>query len=251
VDEPSGTATVRMGGSEVEGVPWAASSYFPIEGDRVTLVRDRSAGFLITGTLSTAATASKVRRETVLPLSAWLSYNETMETGGAPGRGRYGFGAQLGPTDRMNVTQGPIPTSGMGDDPNFIPSLQAWCLVYTADLSMIPSDATGTYLSMRFDRVGEFDFQRLNSLVRPRMHGHQYTSTPPQDREPTWDTSDTGWTPAGLPPGESVTVPLPPDWSHAILTGALSGVAMYSPRETDVAYFYVSLLATYYVPESE
>ncbi|UFU03429.1 hypothetical protein LQF12_02125 [Ruania suaedae] len=234
----------------MSGVTWNASGYSPVVGDLVNVIWDRSSGLLVTGTNSAVLVKEVQDVTVVVPSSGWVRYNETRAPGGGAGAGWRNFGFSPSPgTDPLEVVQGPQPQSGDTDDPSYVPELTSWAYVMGYTIN-IPAGATNARLLLRSTRPALFDWQEgtQQSLVSPFVRGHNYTTAPPFEVEPTWSATYDQWRPVAVTPGESTTSPLPAAWSSALLSGALKGLGFYSASESDVANFEVQLLLTYTPP---
>lgn len=245
IDTATGTLTVRTGDGLVEGVPWQASSYSPVVGDQVTIIWDRGSGMFVTGTISTVrAEQMEQQALTLAPEYFWFHNDQKSVEGGAPYTGppwqlHGGYNPDGSPTP-MPQGFGYAPVGGGG--PGYVPLSfvrSTWAVfpqpTFTGALVSIVADVTPAWTEG-------------SQAVAPALFLHDYTAS----SGPTvGDPPDPLEGPLGLAPlvrGETARFPLPMEWANALVTGAATGVGVWSDREADRGDFLVELIVTYTPP---
>lgn len=245
IDTTTGTLTVTMGGTPVEGIPWQASSYSPVEGDQVTILWDRTAGMLVTGTISTVR-IEQVEPQTLTlgPDYLWFHNDQKSLEGGDPYTGppwqlHNGYDPDGWPTP-MPQGFGYAPVGGGG--PSYVPLSfvrSTWAVFpqpdFPGELVSITARVTPAWTEGA-------------QAVAPALFLHDYTtSSGPTVGDPPAPLEG----PLGLAPlvrGETARFPLPPSWATALATGAATGVGVWSDREADRGDFLIDLVVTYTPP---
>jgi len=255
VDDAAGTATITTGGAEITGVPWLASAYYPIAGDRVTIVWDRTAGLLIGGTLSTVQFPTGSQEVMVLD-----TYDTT------------GYWQYIQPKDRVDpwylvtdnpqsvLSQGWTIFSGPwfpGDDVPWKYVMHLWD--YGDIAARLPSGSKIDNLSFHITRTDgpiQDPYPIHPQQSTPILWGHNYTSSspPPETGKPSFTKGP--WKPGALNigydfrrGGESGTFPLPKEWQDDLLSGAMKGVALYAEDHLMAGAFQIDLVVSYRAPK--
>ncbi|WP_159622666.1 hypothetical protein [Ruania rhizosphaerae] len=257
VDAPTGTLTLDLGGETVSGVPWQASAYSPVVEDVVTVHWDRTHGLLVTGTISTVQVDEPEPVTRALPSTdevAWEMSDEDNDGTWSP--------TLFYPDGIEWATQGTDPRQGGDEPPDFVAPIIVWATMITwEDLpDRIPGGATGVRLLARVkrvDRAGDYGpYQPRKQLVSPVLWGHSYTqAAPPADNvAPTLTHGP--WLPGqlaaasewGAGDGEQATWPIPQALQDDLISGAATGLALYTDDIDETASFAISLVLTYTPP---
>lgn len=262
VDVATGTLTLVMGGELVSGVPWQASAYSPVVGDRVTVMWDRGSGMFVTGTLSTVqATVPDQETVSVHYSDAGIITAISDEDGwGEPGTG-FDMGAAL---QGNFVFSGPWPP---GSNPPVV--LWAYLSVWPDPSTLVPAGSTIDIVSLRCKRVDmspgdDSAFPKRSPMQSPIVYAHNYTlaSLPPAGQEPPW--VDGPWEPGALAiptvldpvtnwgaNGDEATFRLPQSWADGLVDGSITGTALWTPNVPETAAFDLSLVVTYTPPPED
>lgn len=226
IDPATGTLTVSLGGSLVEGAPWQASSYSPVIGDRVTILVDRTAGMIATGTLSTVRVAPA--DQVTLEVSPELECQVTRRAEDASwywdqGRNRTPYGYVL--------------NQGAGWDA-FSGSTIARGTYLQYPTITLPAGASDPVVAVRIRRSSiDWNNDLETALVSPVLYGHDtpLPATGGTGVDPYFATDE--WRPGALTFADEVIYPLPPAWQAGLLDGSLSGLATFSTDPRDFAIF--------------
>lgn len=234
IDSAAGTLTLTMSdGEPVQGVSWQANAYSPVAGDRVTVMWDRHAGMLVTGTLSTRSVQIGERESvTVAPTGRvgparfpdgewrWLSSAQMMLTQGAYWTTSQAFG-------------GP----GMREDASVI--------AYPDLTSIVPPGASDVTAMLRIRRaplVSSVDGTVVSPWgVSPALWAHSYDPLPDPDTAtgaPVVNGALGEWRPGRLVAGEAANLPLPAAWLDALLGGEITGIVSMSDSDEDRSTFF-------------
>lgn len=222
IDTGDASVTVDCAGDVVPGVRWVGS-YSPVVGDMVVVSRVE-AMWVVLGKMSKQIGAPTVTygTVTVTPSTAWDGYfAEGYWTwavspragifGGPPGQGkRYPYGVEE-------------------------TSAGVWYMPSVA--TAIPTGATVTAATLRLTRwtpnAEQAGLSPEGTLVAPRLYRHTYTTQPVAT--PTW--SGAVWAPGSLLNGQPGGWALPSAWLTDLLTGAATGVGLYSTAAVDWTRF--------------
>ena len=236
IDTTTGTLTVTMGGTPVEGIPWQASSYSPVVGDQVTILWDQSAGMLVTGTISTVRVQEPDQEQLVLSREwAWRKFNTIINYDGTPAE----------PDNWREMDNSSVMEQGRFEFafqpllPSENPGVEERCSILTwGDVaSMVPTGARIETLALRMKATipggwGEPDGGTPRS---PRLFGHTYTGDNPPGGAGVAPEAAPGfgpWEPVVLAQGEVVTIPLRADWAQALLDGTITGLMTRADQES-------------------
>lgn len=234
IDTAAGTLTLTMSdGEPVAGVSWQANAYSPAVGDRVTVMWDRHAGMLVTGTLSTqSVVVGEQESMTVAPtgragvarfpdgLWHWLFSRQLLLTQGAYWTTSQAFG-------------GP----GVREDASVIgyPDL-------TGILPAGASDVAATLRIRRAPLTSSTDGTVVSPWgVSPALWAHSYDPLPDPDvatGPPVVDEALGEWRPGRLVAGEAANFPLPQAWLDGLLAGEVTGIVSMSDSDEDRATFF-------------
>lgn len=252
IDAATGTLTLRLSDGEVvDGVPWQASAYTPIVGDRVVVTWDRGAGMLVTGTLST------VRTETPEQVRVEVGPAETVTAELWPdGTWEWGTPESYPPGFPYMLRQGVFySTSTLHGGPGMRqPSTLIRYPAVTA-----PAGATDVTLALRVSR--DFTLKAADGTilapptVSPVLHAHAYNPLPAGTGAPVPAPGLDVWRPGPLAQGETAYYPLPTDWAAALLAGTITGWYSQSDLAEDYTTFIgdanLHLVLTYTPPPEE
>lgn len=234
IDTTAGTLTLTMSdGEPVEGVSWQANAYSPVVGDRVTVMWDRHAGMLVTGTLSTRSVQIGERASVTVAPTGRVN----------PVRFPDGVWRWL-PSVQLLLTQGAYWTTsqafggpGMREDASVI--------AYPDLGSIVPAGAQDVTASLRLHRaplVSSTDGTVVSPWgVSPVLWAHSYDPLPDPETATGPPVVDEGlgeWRPGRLVAGEAANFPLPQTWLDGILSGAIKGIVGMSDREEDRSTFF-------------
>lgn len=248
IDATTGTLSVSMGGDDVQGIPWQASSYSPVVGDQVTILWDQSAGMLVTGTLSTVQVREpELESFTLSPAYIWFHNDQKSVEGGDPYTGlpwqlHNGYTPGGWPTP-LPQGFGYAPVGGGG--PAYVPL----SFVRSTWATFPAISAPGELVSVAA-KISPAWTEGAQA-VTPVLYLHNYTaSTGPTIGQPPEPLVG----PLGLAPlvrGETARFPLPQSWAADLLAGAATGVGVWSNREADRGDFLIDLIVTYSPPPAE
>lgn len=236
IDTTTGTLTVTMGGTPVEGIPWQASSYSPVEGDQVTILWDQSAGMLVTGTISTVRVAEPDPVDVVLTRQAgWSKRNYWFDEGsGDPSTPQPNWRA-MDVAEVMDQGRWQLSLTVEGRDHPAV--YEAASGIYWGDpAAAIPAGGRFERMAIRARALilGQYGDHDGGPPRSPRIFGHNFTGLPPGSigEPPTVNPEFGPWEPAPLNHGEVVTIPIRNDWAQALLDGTIAGFTFWADQET-------------------
>ncbi len=242
IDAPNASVSVDIGtGAPLTGVRWIAS-YAPAVGDFVTVLRAGSA-WVVLGRLSKDLTGPGYIEQTAyITPSLWALGGSWTDF--PPPDDAWDWGGAFD-----QIQQGAV------NEPEYGARVYASLCYYQSIAAQIPSGATITAAKVRFARIASiFDGASGLALAGPVISGHALATQPASGQTPTsiLAAGYRDWRPGKIAIGQAASWALPSTWLSALLSGALTGLAIYSERYDDYALFQAQLSGvleiTYRIP---
>ena len=242
IDSTALALSVDIGtGTPLTGVRWVGS-YAPAVDDFVTVLRAGSA-WVVLGRLSKDLTGPGYTEQTAyITPSLWVLGGSW--TDATPPDDAWDWG---GAFDQIQ--------QGMVDEADYGPRAYASLCYYQSITAQLPSGATITAAKVRFARIASiFEGSSGPALAGPVISGHALSTQPTSGQAPATILSAAyrDWRPGTLAVGQAAAWALPSTWLAALLSGALTGLAIYSEAYDDYALFQAQLSGvleiTYRIP---
>lgn len=221
IDLAAQAVTVSMeDGATTSALAWDAS-LTPAVGDRV-LVTPTTTGWVVTARVTAAPRLVTDETVTVGPVRSWAKVNAS----DSPWGRQVDQTAAATPAERRRVKAG----RHLGLTPGGIqPRPEDWATVlyYGPLASLVPSGATIGHVSLTLYRPTGGDGPEL---VAPVLWPHTHTSTSPPvvGSAPAWAPGYPAVIGDGIGRGEEAVISIPPTWITAWLSGAITGIGLYS-----------------------
>ena len=231
IDPVALSLSINIGtGSPLTGVRWV-SPYAPTVGDFVVVLRVGSA-WIVMGKLSKNLTGPGYIEQTAYVAPALWALGGSWDDFPAPDNAWDWGGAY------DQIQQGTVSEADYG-----VRTYASLCY-YQSLSAQVPSGATIVSARIRFARIESiFEGSSGLPLVGPVISGHALSAQPASGQTPEGILAAAyrDWRPGTVEIGQAASWALPSAWLAALVSGSLTGLAIYSTRYDDYALYQAQL----------